>query len=361
MANRWVPVDFYGAPAYWFEIVTSIFGLDIFLSNMLLLWIAASSREIRTLPSNYFTINLAFGNTLVGSFYAFLQPFVLNYGDTSPVLCHICGFGNITFAMSFLFSPTLMAASRYYNVTRLPSSSGSNWFSSRAFFTKIGALSLLVAFWSYAILLPLFLLAIDQLGEDPSGFCGAKAFTSPLLYIIYIISLIIFALFNAVLTYIYFHRLSKFMAQYQRRPSDVSSTDTRSVMRLVAITAILPLICNSPTLLLSGGQWFIPDVMPMWLKRILVLPVFIPPMVGPWLTLLLLRPFKKRFNEKVMAKMWRRPTMTAGLIEPTPQPNDAVNVVQRPPVHRTTSVIVYDAAGRQRPPPHPLKATLSVP
>uniref|UniRef100_A0A914W8T7 G-protein coupled receptors family 1 profile domain-containing protein n=1 Tax=Plectus sambesii TaxID=2011161 RepID=A0A914W8T7_9BILA len=204
--NRSVPIDFYGERAYWFTIVTGIFGLDIFISNLMLLWIAASAEEIRSVTANLFTINLALGNALVGSFYAFFQPFVLIFGANHPILCEICGMGNIMFAMSFLYTPTLMAACRFYTVTRLPSSSY-NKLISLAFFTKSGAVTLLIICWSYGLLFCSILLYNGQLGEDPNGFCAAKAFTSVVLYIFYNMGLIIFALITGITTFIYYRRL----------------------------------------------------------------------------------------------------------------------------------------------------------
>lgn len=102
LENISVPIDFYGEPSYWYMIVTGIFGLSILVSNLILLLIAISTQEIRSVVVNIFTMNLAVANVLMGSFYVFLQPFVLIFGENLPILCKICGMGNITFAMGFL-------------------------------------------------------------------------------------------------------------------------------------------------------------------------------------------------------------------------------------------------------------------
>jgi hypothetical protein len=74
-------------------------------------------------------------------------------------------------------------------------------------------------------------------------------------------------------------------------------------MRVMKIETILPLLTESPVIILTGGQMFLP-VLPMWLTRLLVAPYWLAACSTPWLTIALVRPFRRRFVQLISkAKM----------------------------------------------------------
>jgi hypothetical protein len=69
-------------------------------------------------------------------------------------------------------------------------------------------------------------------------------------------------------------------------------------MRLMKIGTILPLLTETPVVLLTACQ----VILPMWVSRLLVAPYFIPMCAIPWLTISMLRPFRRRFV-KLISKL----------------------------------------------------------
>jgi hypothetical protein len=74
-------------------------------------------------------------------------------------------------------------------------------------------------------------------------------------------------------------------------------------MRVMKIETILPLLSEMPTAVLTAGQMILPEL-PMWLTRILIAPYWFSSCANPWLTIALVRPFRRRFVEIIStAKM----------------------------------------------------------
>jgi hypothetical protein len=99
---------------------------------------------------------------------------------------------------------------------------------------------------------------------------------------------------------------------------------TRSLMRVMHIETILPLLTESPVIILTAGQMVLPEL-PMWGTRLLVAPYWIAMCVMPWLTIGLIRPFRRRFVE-LMSK--------AGMMA-----LDEIELRAPPPVRRRTTTV----------------------
>lgn len=68
---------------------------------------------------------------------------------------------------------------------------------------------------------------------------------------------------------------------------------------MVKLATLLPLITQGGGFSIDGLQWFIPDeLIPMWIRRLIVVSFALTPMVGPWISLLTLAPFKREFKRR---------------------------------------------------------------
>lgn len=99
--------------------------------------------------------------------------------------------------------------------------------------------------WSFiAILLNLPLILNNAFGEDPSGFCGAKKFTSNRLLLNYEFSTVAVFLGSMAITVIYYCRLVKWLKQHESsaRNTQEAVDYTRAVMRVMKIVTLLPIL-----------------------------------------------------------------------------------------------------------------------
>jgi hypothetical protein len=157
------------------------------------------------------------------------------------------------------------------------------------------------------------LLLNNAFGEDPSGYCGAKKFTSLLLLSWYLSTAVLAFFIGLVLTVFYYYRLARFLKTHLNNSSENSVNYTRAIMRLMKIVILIPVFLASPAIMLTGGQMFLPEL-PMWIKRLIVVPYFLSAAATPWLTISLLKPFRRRFInflEKI-SKVVTITTMTPG-------------------------------------------------
>jgi hypothetical protein len=184
---------------------------------------------------------------------------------------------------------------RYYKITDLPQ--GQRGRSLGHFLFQDSHTIQLIASWFFlSAILNLPLLLSHANGEDPAGFCGAKKFTSIYLLISYELTIIASFAVSVIITGVYYYRLGNWLKANQTTTNQDSIKLTQSLMRFMKIVTILPMFTASPTMILSAGQ-MIPPELPMWVNRLLVVPYFIPPCANPWLTIGLMRPFRKRFRE----------------------------------------------------------------
>uniref|UniRef100_A0A914VIM7 G protein-coupled receptor n=1 Tax=Plectus sambesii TaxID=2011161 RepID=A0A914VIM7_9BILA len=105
----------------------------------------------------------------------------------------------------------------------------------------------------------------DAFGEDPSGFCGTKKFTSVPLLLSYEFTVILIFFGSLLITGIYYYRLIKWLkdkeASIRRRSvayNNESIDYTSGVMRVMKIVTLLPLFTMTPTAILTAGQMILP-------------------------------------------------------------------------------------------------------
>uniref|UniRef100_A0A914V819 G-protein coupled receptors family 1 profile domain-containing protein n=1 Tax=Plectus sambesii TaxID=2011161 RepID=A0A914V819_9BILA len=140
------------------------------------------------------------------------------------------------------------------------------------------------------------LMLNDAFGEDPSGFCGAKKFTSIPLLLGYEFT-VVFAYFGSLaVTGIYYYRLAKWLKRHQTIPSgNRHEVDyTRAIMRVMKIVTLMPAFLDGPVMILTATQMLLPE-MPMWINRALCLSYFLSSAANPWLTIALVKQFRVSF------------------------------------------------------------------
>uniref|UniRef100_A0A914XRF5 Uncharacterized protein n=1 Tax=Plectus sambesii TaxID=2011161 RepID=A0A914XRF5_9BILA len=131
---------------------------------------------------------------------------------------------------------------------------------------------------------------------------------------------------STVATSYFYHKLQKFVTANLKRvdanrvvkkdairtkQEDRQESDTRAVMKMVKLATLLPLVLQSGVYVLNGFQWFIPeDLLPMWGRRLLSVSFVIVPMCVPWVSLLILGPYKRELKRRFSATLGRRHTVT---------------------------------------------------
>jgi hypothetical protein len=138
------------------------------------------------------------------------------------------------------------------------------------------------------------LLLNNAFGEDPSGFCGAKKFTSVLLLCWYLCTVVSVFFSGLLFTAVYYYRLAQYLKLHRNNNNSDSVHYTRAIMRVMKIVTLIPLFLATPVIVLTSGQMILPEL-PMWIKRLLIVPYFISAAATPWLNISLLRPFRRRF------------------------------------------------------------------
>uniref|UniRef100_A0A914V7F9 G-protein coupled receptors family 1 profile domain-containing protein n=1 Tax=Plectus sambesii TaxID=2011161 RepID=A0A914V7F9_9BILA len=173
----------------------------------------------------------------------------------------------------------------------------SNGFSvSSAIFSERATIPLIVSWFFIAAISNLPLMLNDAFGEDPSGFCGAKKFTSIPLLLGYEFSVIFAFVGSMAVTGIYYYHLTKWLKKHQTVPTgNHQEVDyTRAIMRVMKIVTLMPVLLDGPVVILSAGQMLLPK-MPMWINRALVMPYFLSSAANPWLTIAFVKQFQASF------------------------------------------------------------------
>uniref|UniRef100_A0A914W2I3 G-protein coupled receptors family 1 profile domain-containing protein n=1 Tax=Plectus sambesii TaxID=2011161 RepID=A0A914W2I3_9BILA len=286
--------NFYGPSASWFAIYIGATSTFIVVSNIFFTILTLSTPKLRQNVANWFLVGLSISDQLhylshVADAYAIYTGSISN-----RYWCSVSGaFVLITGTCSFGF-PAIIAADRYYKISTISQPSG---FSiSNALFSKRATIPLIMS-WSFiAAISNLPLMLNDAFGEDPSGFCGAKKFTSIPLLLGYEFS-VVFAYFGSLaVTGIYYYRLAKWLKQHQTIPTgNHQEVDyTRAIMRVMKIVTLMPAILDGPVMTLTAAQMLLPE-MPMWINRVLIVPYFLSSAANPWLTIALVKQFRVSF------------------------------------------------------------------
>ena len=130
-------------------------------------------------------------------------------------LCQIAGtFIIMTGSTRFGF-PALIAANRFYKISAMPGQSTNSCSIGRTVFADRMIIPLIIGWFCFDYLLNFPLIITHSFGEDETGFCGARKFTSIELLASYqMVCLGIFVL-AYVLAGVYYYRLSKWLHQHQ--------------------------------------------------------------------------------------------------------------------------------------------------
>uniref|UniRef100_A0A914V5H9 G-protein coupled receptors family 1 profile domain-containing protein n=1 Tax=Plectus sambesii TaxID=2011161 RepID=A0A914V5H9_9BILA len=288
--------DFYGPSASWFAIYIFTTSTFIVISNILFTILTLSTPKLRENVANWFLVGLSISDQLHYLSHVVDAYAIYTGSINNRYWCSIAGaFVLTTGTCSFGF-PAIIAADRYYKISTITKASG---FSiSSALFSKRVTIPLIVSWFFIAAISNLPLMLNDAFGEDPSGFCGAKKFTSIPLLLGYEFSVIFAFVCSLALTGIYYYRLTKWLKKHQtvstRNHQEVDYT--QAVMRVMKIVTLMPLFLDGPVVILSAGQMLLPE-MPMWINRALVMPYFLSSAANPWLTIALVRQFRARFTQ----------------------------------------------------------------
>lgn len=104
---------------------------------------------------------------------------------------------------------------------------------------------LMVGWFFFAAFLNLPLMLTNAFGEDPSGFCGAKKFTSVPLLLSYEMSIIFMFAGSLIVTGIYYYRALKWLKQHHSQNIATNHKEivayTRGILRVMKIVTLLPL------------------------------------------------------------------------------------------------------------------------
>uniref|UniRef100_A0A914UXJ7 G-protein coupled receptors family 1 profile domain-containing protein n=1 Tax=Plectus sambesii TaxID=2011161 RepID=A0A914UXJ7_9BILA len=281
--------EFYGPTAQWFSLFLYIMVILILSSNMFLIVIILTSKNLRNKSSNWFLVGFAMSGFLHGVAHV-SDGVAIQFGSAdNGLLCSIAGsFHFITGANSFGF-PLLIAADRYYKIT----DPQPNTFSlGHTLFTDVCIVPLIFGWFCFVILFNMPLLLNNAFGEDTVGFCGIKKFTEVRIMLMYL-CVIVIAFAALPLSYVYYKRLAKWIKQNRRSNNAENRKRTKEIMLMIKLIVIVPLVFNTTSLLLGWGQAFFPE-MPMWLRRILISPYYVSNVVDPWLTIILVQPIRRR-------------------------------------------------------------------
>uniref|UniRef100_A0A914ULU9 G-protein coupled receptors family 1 profile domain-containing protein n=1 Tax=Plectus sambesii TaxID=2011161 RepID=A0A914ULU9_9BILA len=291
--------EFYGNSAKGLAIFELTISLFTIISNIFFITLTLTTPSLRKNSTNWFLLGFSISDSL-HSLAHFGDAYALWYGSLeNRRLCAVAGMFVVSTVTGSFGFPALIAAERYYKINTIPQSTG---FSiGRAIFADRAVIPLMVVWFFLSIVLNLPLLLNDAWGEDPSGFCGAKRFTSVPLLLSYELSVMLVFAVSMTVTAIYYYRLVAWLKQHQAsllQSSNETVDYTSSVMRVVKIVTLVPLIVATPCVILSAGQMILPQL-PMWINRLLISPFLLSSAANPWLTIGLVRQFRVRFLELV--------------------------------------------------------------
>uniref|UniRef100_A0A914XDL2 G-protein coupled receptors family 1 profile domain-containing protein n=1 Tax=Plectus sambesii TaxID=2011161 RepID=A0A914XDL2_9BILA len=173
----------YGPSYQWFFWLEIVLGILISISNGLVIWIALSTKNIRSRLANWFVIGLAVADFVMGFDKVVLVPFAFTLAERYPIMCAIEGSIHCTSSIVTIAAPSMMAASRYYTVIRGVQSTSTNPFIEAIFFKKTGVISLIAGSWIFLLVMYGTLTGFDQMGMSIHGFCGTKPFNYLLLFL----------------------------------------------------------------------------------------------------------------------------------------------------------------------------------
>uniref|UniRef100_A0A914UND3 G-protein coupled receptors family 1 profile domain-containing protein n=1 Tax=Plectus sambesii TaxID=2011161 RepID=A0A914UND3_9BILA len=286
--------DFYGPSASWFAIYIGATSTFIVISNIFFTILTLSTPKLRENVANWFLVGLSISDQLHYLSHVVDAYAIYTGSINNRYWCSVSGaFVLITGTCSFGF-PALIAADRYYKISTISQPSGFSL--SSALFSKRATIPLIVSWFFIAAISNLPLMLNDAFGEDPSGFCGAKKFTSIPLLLGYEFS-VVFAYFGSlVVTGVFYYRLAKWLKLHQTASTgNRQEVDyTRSIMRVMKIVTLMPAFLDGPVMTLTAMQMLLPE-MPMWINRALVVPYFLSSAANPWLTIALVKQFRVSF------------------------------------------------------------------
>lgn len=208
----------------------------------------------------------------------------------------------------FSAAPAMMAACRYYTVTNgINSPSRVSLRLRRLFVSKGGILCLICGCWLYFCFISGLLIALDQMGKNVHGYCGTKPFHSLSLYLFYLIAFLVFVYISAIGTIFYSYKLSNFIKNHNAQSFSPDETkETEELLRMIKLSAIQPLIFQflPISLLLLSDLGLIS--LSMTFGRILAIVFALAALTDPWLTVVVLHPFRREFKKLFISKIVRR-------------------------------------------------------
>uniref|UniRef100_A0A914WM04 G-protein coupled receptors family 1 profile domain-containing protein n=1 Tax=Plectus sambesii TaxID=2011161 RepID=A0A914WM04_9BILA len=282
-------IDFYGPSAQWFSIYVAVASVLGVIGNTFFICITLTSESLRIKSSNWLLVGFATTDLIHVGVHLY-DAYAIRFGSIdNREPCWLAGiFVNFTSPISWGF-PGLIAADRYYKIIITDYgkfSLGKTLFSNRFI------IPLMIGWCCLSSANTVIMSLYDTSGEDPGGFCGNKKFTDIHMLLLYEINMLIFFL-SLILSAFFYVRLGNWLKQHQRSASEDVIRATRDIMRYSSIVTIIPVVVCSPGTFLSSCQKFLP-VISMELKRILTAPYWLSSIANPWLTIILVRPFRHR-------------------------------------------------------------------
>jgi hypothetical protein len=233
----------------------------------------------------------------------------------------------------------MIAACRYFTISNGVENYSENRLVRFFFFTKRGAVCLISGMWLYFIFITGFLAVFNQMGKDKNGFCGTKPFTSIALFAFYLIGFQSFTFLCNTATIVYSTKLTRFMKLHAAHVGSEETKETKDLLRMLKMAAAQPFlfqfipIC---VLLLSDLDLII---LPIALGRICALIFALASLIDPWLTILILPPFRREFEARFVAKIVKRRANSISTTQMLQQPTITGSQRMRAPsvvvVHRS--------------------------
>uniref|UniRef100_A0A914W7U4 G-protein coupled receptors family 1 profile domain-containing protein n=1 Tax=Plectus sambesii TaxID=2011161 RepID=A0A914W7U4_9BILA len=283
--------EFYGPGVFAAYVFLS--SLFVIGSDVLFIAMTLTTPYLRSHESNWFLVGFSLADCL-HCFFHVIDAFAIWFGSIeNRSFCKHVGFFVVATASTSFGFPALIAADRYYKITYLPQN-GSLMIN---LFTRKSIVPVIALWFLFAFAINIPLLTFDAFGEDPGGFCGARKFASVPLLLAYEFSCISIFAISMLMTGYYYIRLTTWLNSHQvTHISSETMNYTRAVMKLMKAVTIVPMVTATPAVILGGGQMLFPEL-PMWIRRALISAYFISSAANPWLTILLVRPFRTRFRQ----------------------------------------------------------------
>uniref|UniRef100_A0A914XHX3 G-protein coupled receptors family 1 profile domain-containing protein n=1 Tax=Plectus sambesii TaxID=2011161 RepID=A0A914XHX3_9BILA len=276
--------------AQWLGILYGLYAVIGIPSNLLMLILTITDKNLRTMPMNICIFSITFADMM--ALVSFLSA-TLWTATYDVMVCKVMGVGIYIFDVMSLLLPACLAVCRYAAVC---------WEQDlhpilRYLKTRRGILLLNAMFWTYGLTFTLPLIADDKFGLDRMGCCGVTDIDSVFLWTYYMI-VIVGILFGAyTLMFIFYRKLGKWVKETSSLLTMSSVTRdtlmaTRNLMRLLRWLLLLPVVVYYPALIVETILRVFPNAISVRTARYFLITVPLPHVCDPIVTLLFVKSYR---------------------------------------------------------------------